>query len=494
MNEPVIATTDADAKPLTRIRMLRWLRRADVLAIVSLVAIACVMHARVVFLGEIPSGGDKTQFNFGLMSHYSQQIKQGRLPWWNENWGTGFAGVAESQIGAFYPIHLLLYYVFDPTRAFALSYLLHRLLTGVSAYLAYRWMALRPAGAWLAGLVYLTGGFTVNHFDHQWAVESLPWLPWIVAGAFRLADRITLPRFLTIALTLASLLLVGHFQLAFITLVGASVLLLTRVLLKRTISIKQRLLRIAVWLVACGFGFGLAGVQLVPTAMWNDSVQMLRRASASDGPIIDNVSLDQQMARDREEYLRSFSMPPWLQASLLFPHLYQRDPLWRRVAWEPYNTSPEECLHYVGVIPLILALASLWKVSSSSNPTGRLPGHVRAWQVVWLAGFLLSLGPLFPLNKYLWTLPGFSFFRCSARYLVIQQLALMYLAGWSLDRITSVSSWRRLLIAALSLVLVIGLLTALFWWSMQSHARHKQAWLTLLEQLIVNVDPRSKGR
>src|SRR4051794_27102306 len=59
--------------------------------------------------GRMPVGGDVTQFSLGLMAVLRRAIRAGRLPLWNDLWGYGFPGLAESQMGVFYPVHLILY-------------------------------------------------------------------------------------------------------------------------------------------------------------------------------------------------------------------------------------------------------------------------------------------------------------------------------------------------------------------------------------------------
>ena len=59
--------------------------------------------------GKMPVGGDVTSFFLGLMGVLSESLKAGRLPVWNDLWGYGFPGIGESQMGVYYPPHLVLY-------------------------------------------------------------------------------------------------------------------------------------------------------------------------------------------------------------------------------------------------------------------------------------------------------------------------------------------------------------------------------------------------
>ena len=195
-------------------------RRTDLVALAVIFVFSCFGHWRLLFLDAQPVGGDKTHFSYGLMAYYGERLQKGELMWWNDRWGFGYPGIAESQIGAFYPPHLVFYYFLDAIDAFRINFLFHRLLTGVSAYLAFRVMGLRVMGAWVAGMIHVGGGFAVGHFDHQWAVEALPWVPWLFASVTRMSKDLSLKQIGFHAFVLAMLLFIGHFQIAFMCLVG----------------------------------------------------------------------------------------------------------------------------------------------------------------------------------------------------------------------------------------------------------------------------------
>src|SRR5262249_32759512 len=75
--------------------------------------------------GMMPLGGDVTQFFMGLMAFYRESLRAGRLPVWNDLWGYGFPGLAESQMGVFYPIHVILYRWLSTETAYVVSLMLH---------------------------------------------------------------------------------------------------------------------------------------------------------------------------------------------------------------------------------------------------------------------------------------------------------------------------------------------------------------------------------
>jgi hypothetical protein len=73
----------------------------------------------------MPVGGDVTQFSIGLMAVLARAVRAGRIPLWNDLWGHGFPAVAESQMGVFYPPHIVLYGLLPVEAAYTASLVLH---------------------------------------------------------------------------------------------------------------------------------------------------------------------------------------------------------------------------------------------------------------------------------------------------------------------------------------------------------------------------------
>jgi hypothetical protein len=403
----------------------------------------------------MPVGGDVTQFFMGLMSVLSESLAAHRLPVWNDLWGYGFPGIGESQMGAFYPPHLALYGALSVERAYVASLVLHTLWGGLGAYWAGRVFGLSRGGAAFSAFVFSTSGFFVIHMPHPWGYTTGSWLPWAWGAAWRLLDddpnrvRETTPgtagRLFVLALVLVLQVLPGHFQIAFMTQVGIVVMALWACLDRAG----RRSLGGAAWrggLATLGLAvvFPLAAVQLWPTAR-------LARLAASQ--------------RDYE-YLSGFAETPFHLVNLVAPNLFHQSPLWRPIVWDPFHTSPEECLIYVGVLPLFLAILAVAREI-------RRDSGVRCLAVLAVVGLILSLGPYVPGFRLLIELPGFSFFRAPARWTLPTSLALAILAGKGLDAWpTWVRPGRRLGVlavgAALWTVIVLGLIELALWASSPS--------------------------
>lgn len=422
-------------------------RTMSALALLALVAMLLIWLWPFGLGGGMPVGGDVTQFFLGLMSFYSESLAERRLPVWNDLWGYGFPGIGESQMGVFYPPHLLLYGQLSVERAYVASLVLHTLWGGLGAFWMSRRFGVSPIGSALAGFVFAASGFFVIHAPHPWGYTTGAWLPWAWGLTWSLLndEREGAPRRLfLLTLVLVLQVLPGHFQIAFMTQAG--VLAMASWMLFERLRGAPRGVTVGRWsLAALALAMvpPLSALQLWPTARlaWLASSQ-----------------------RDYE-YLSGFATTPFHLVGLVAPNLFYGSPLWRPIVWDPFHTSPEECLVYVGLLPLFLAIMAVVREA-------RRDAGVRC--LAFLAGLclLLSLGPYVPGFRWLIELPGFSFFRAPARWGLPASLALAVLAGKGFDRWPE---WRRpgrgLLVLAVSAAVWIGVtigLIELALWSVSS--------------------------
>src|SRR5579883_3031379 len=190
------------------------------------VAVAAVMAALLAWLwpygvgGKMPVGGDVTQFFLGLMGFLSDRLRSGEVPIWNDLWGFGFPGLAESQMGVFYPPHLLLYGRMTTEAAYVASLVGHTLWGGLGTFWAARRMGVSGVGSALAAFAWSSGGFFMIHLAHPWGYTTGSWMPWAWGLGWSIlapGARATRPALLLLGPALVLQILPGHFQLAFQT-------------------------------------------------------------------------------------------------------------------------------------------------------------------------------------------------------------------------------------------------------------------------------------
>jgi hypothetical protein len=382
--------------------------------------------------GMMPIGGDVTYFSIGLMAELGRALKSGRLPYWNDLWGFGFPGLAESQMGVYYPPHVLLFGLLRVEVAYTLSLVGHMIWSGLGTAWAARRFGASPQGAAVAGFAWSTCGFFLIHLTHQWGATTASWMPWAWGLAW-MASRgeggRRIPLLLAAVLTLQ--VLPGHFQLAFITQVTAGIVGLCG-LWTRGDSGVRRSRRLT--------GLALAFSAVVPLG------------AAQFGPTAELAGLARSQ-RD-VEYLSEFAATPIHMVSYVAPGLFHESPLWRPLAWDAFHAMPEEHRATIGLVPLFLAWIAL-------SRGWRDPAN-RTLAILALLATMLSLGPYVPGFSLLCQLPGFSFFRAPARWGAAAMLALALLSGRGLDAIATTTGSGRVLrrfvlIAAAWMIGVVGL-------------------------------------
>ena len=356
--------------------------------------------------GRMPVGGDVTQFQIGLMAVLGEAIRDGRLPFWNDRWGFGFPGLAESQMGVYYPPHAALFGLLPTELAYTIGMVAHVLWGAFGAWWASRRFEVSELGATLSAIAWGASGFSLIHLPHQWAYAVGCWTPWAWGLSWSILSGSGRPRTpWLLAAVLAIQILPGHFQLAFCTQVSLIVMVAAAALCGRGERLDVLRRSVAVLLPIAG-AFLLAAAQVVPT---------MRLAELAEA--------------DRDyEYLSGFASTPLHLVSLVAPELFHRSPLWRPLAWDPFHTSPEEHLLYVGLPTLALAIIG------SACP-GASKAETRSLLCLVAAGLLLSLGPYVPGFRVYSQWPGFSFFRAPARWGMIVTLAMAILGGIGLDAV-----------------------------------------------------------
>jgi hypothetical protein len=385
--------------------------------------------------GRVIAGGDLFTYFYPYWAEAARALQAGRLPLWNPYLFMGVPFLANSQAGVLYPLNWPFWLLLPPHAALHWSALLHLWLAGIGAYLYARAsLRLGRLGAWTAGAAFALGGYLGAQVEHINQLQALAWLPW----AFLLYDRAVeglkttktqrhkeqfyssfVPSSLcgkALAVMIGLMLLAGHTQSAFISLVGLGVAALAP---RPEVPLGRRL---GVLAGSAVLGALLAAAQLVPTA------ELARHSVRSGGlPFNERVS---------------FSLSPLYLARALLPGYGQ-----------PVAPEHLEYVAFIGVTGLLLILHVLRFTSFQLPP-------------LWLAltGLFLALGLYNPLYLLLARfVPGFAHFRVPARWLALWAFGAAVLAGMGLDRIAHSAqdaSWRRLdrTLALLALFLLWGVL------------------------------------
>lgn len=373
-----------------------WIRPNDVrLALLASVLGALLYLALCYPLlrGNIYQGSDLGAFHLPARSFYSYCLKHGyAFLWWPEQF-CGYYLHGEGQAGMCHPLHLLLYRFLPLDWAFNLEFAsAYAFLYAGMVALLRRWKL-----PWFAALfganLFAFSGFTLLHFIHLQAIAVIAHLPWLLLSLDVLLHgkrgQSVQRAALSIALLLASQLLLGYPQYVLFTLMGMALYSAAH------FWAHQFPKRIA-WLAAgLALGLLLGAIQLLPTF---DLVQSVQR-------------------QHTEDFWRSGSMPPLNLLQLAGPYFFKN-----RLA---FGEAPWEYSLYTGMMPLLLSALLLLQRPRS-----------RRWRTLAClfaaqAGLMLilALGEYGGLYGLLAQLPVLGSFRCSARHIVLIHFALAALAA-----------------------------------------------------------------
>jgi hypothetical protein len=367
--------------------------------VVAVVAVGLLLGGLLV--GYEPVGGDPDRIFRPIKAELARALHEGRLPYWSDRFGLGAPLLAESHAGAFNPPNWLLYAALDVSAAYRLSMWLHHLALAGATFAYARRIGATPWGSALAAVAFPFCGFLTVHSSHEWAYQTLAYLPLCLLAADHYASSGRAGWLALLALLWGVQLALGHFQVQMWT---AGLTLLTggwRVVADRLPP--GRLLGLVLGLA---WGATAAAVQLVPS--W------------------ELAQVGGQTARSPAE-LMFYSYPPSHLAELAIPGLFRglrggpEAPYW----FSEQTTGFEACL-FVGTVPLILAWVGL---------VGGGRG-MAAWRLIVPASLALATMPRWWPGGYLMILrlPLLGYFRCPARYTAVTSLGLCLLAGRGLDR------------------------------------------------------------
>ncbi|HET6423991.1 MAG TPA: hypothetical protein VFG20_09930 [Planctomycetaceae bacterium] len=377
-------------------------------------------------------GGDVYSYSLPQKTFLADSLHTGVIPLWNPLTGHGYPVLGESQTGALYPLHLLVYSLLDVGTGWNVVLIGHY----VAAFIAMAWCArafgVTGPGALLAAVVYVYAWFPVRAFL-DWAILGGVYLPLALGAAerFFVTGR---SRFLALlSVSFALQLLGGHYQIAFCTwlLGGAFVLFRSLYLLRVPLAPPvpssfqgpeehwqsqwhtrhaRSTLCIAIAFV---FGVALAAPQLL--ASWELKSRSQRAAVGADH--------DPAYGHIPPGYLTQIIAPWfWYDAQLDLDAALQRLPLGQIAS----GTNKVEAHCYFGVAPTLLLIA--WALLALRRRAFRAQDIF--WLCVIMASLIYATGWLMPVMK---VIPGFNFFRGPGRASILATFAVALLVGRLLD-------------------------------------------------------------
>ena len=438
--------------------------RGDMLAVLFLVVWQCLYFFPVTLAQAVWLGSDVVRTYYPLGTELARALHEGRLPLWTTGMYGGFPLLADAQVGALYPVNLILFALLPPHFALSYSILFHLAWAACGTFLWVRASGFRTASALLASIVFSFSGFMLSRLPHATILITSSWLPWLIffqdqwqrAMAQR-KSRAALWFALT-ALALGIQILCGFPQVAFMNILAVgSVGVFGRLCWNKPEGDDQGLSWRGLiqnipgaigWItLPIILGAGIAAIQILPTA---ELVGYSVRGGASSLSFVTSYSLPSEM-------LQQFVAP--------FIH------------GEPSEGANNEYWAYLGLAPFLLAALAVFL---------RRDARTIFFALFACGALSLALGEANPAYRLLYQLPGLGFFRVPARYLLLFVFAGTFLTATGFEELsTRLNSSDVVKKRIIAWGLVFGSAIALVIWLAQT--QWLDFWLSVWQSLPIGL-------
>ncbi len=378
--------------------------------------------------------------NYPWKRFLRQRLEAGELPLWNPQQFSGIPFLAAGQHSALYPFSLI-FHLLPLWLAYGWFTVSQLWLAGAGMYLLLRGLHVGRFGGVVAALAWQLSAFLVISAVFPMILAAAAWLPLIlllielIVRAQPLAGRPARAPWAALgALALGCVLLAGHAELSYYTLLIAGVWALARLLQRWQADGLQPALRALPWLLAmAGIGLATAALQLVP--------------------LVEFVGMNFRSGSATYEQVIGWAHPPRDLIQFLLPNFYGSPahhslpdifgggqlPV-RSTEWGIKNYV--EAALYSGILTLACAALALGNLHRS-GANGQARAHTWFFLLLTLAGLSFMFG--LPSYRLLWLLPGIDQLHSPFRWVFAVSLGLAVLAGFGADRLArgAAQRWQR---------------------------------------------------
>jgi hypothetical protein len=333
---------------------------------VFLLLLLVITYPTVFSLSQTFVSRDFGTFDYPLAVFHRDCVHDGFMPLWNPYNHCGLPFLAQWNSMTLYPLSAF-YLVFPVQWALGILGLIHLYLAGLGMFLLARRWSGSDFGAAVAGIVIAFNGLAFNFMLWPNNAAGYAWMPWLILLLEKAVMGGESPpqtrRAIVVAGIVGSLqMLAGAPEVIFQTWIIAGVVVLTAAPALAPVPLLQRFSRAGLVLLLT---VGLSAAQLLPTL---DLIQHSHRTTDFAGTI--------------------WAMPWWGWGNFLVPLLHS-------FAWQSgvffqhdqYWTSS----YYLGIGPIILALAAAWRLRNLRWTLLTLTGLGALLMALGSAGYLHSL-------------------------------------------------------------------------------------------------------
>jgi hypothetical protein len=409
-------------------------RRGDLIAVGVLVALAVLAFGLPSILGRPVLPGDDLTQNYPLRVLAGQQIRAGHLPLYNPYIWSGTPLLAGWNAAAAYPLTWL-FAVLPGIAAWTVGLVATYAIAALGMYSFLRLgLRLRPTASFAGAVTFAFGGAMAAQVTHFGLVTGMSWVPLGLLAVCRLTEpRATASggaapaRDSTVSIgSTASMAWTGVLGLAagLIVLAGEP----------RAIADGYVIIIVyAAWRLVCAWR--LAGTGQVLPALGLVAGGIVLGVALSAAQLLPGMSAisTSQRAGASLALFSSGSLPDrWLALMLVPDLLGGSGTLTQPSFFGFYNLTEIE--GYVGILPVVAALAMLARVRLAQVRSWRQLPEWLVWHVMAVVGIALALGGNTPLGSVLARLPFYGTQRLQSRNILILDLALAILLAYWADQ------------------------------------------------------------
>ncbi len=343
-----------------------------------------------------PDFGKSDSWHFSIPTKYLlwQNLKQNTLPLWSDKLGGGFPVFAEGQVGALYPLNLVLFKFFDFAVAYNLALSSAVAIFSLGTYFFLLKLTRIRLGSLLGATSIALSGIVIPQLPHITLLQGVSLMPWIFWATLRL------PRIFLLSVLTAIQIFAGFPQATFIT-----------VLFTGAYVVWQRK-HIIPFVFSVGLAIVLSAIQLLP------SYEFLRQSSQPKGFSADIASYYSYPWEHLKTMIKAFALGNPKDGT--YPYFASFD---GSIFWE--NSG------FVGWVPLLFAGIGLIRLIRQIR--NKKHSICSFFLISCLMSLLLMTGSHSPLYVVYSVWP-FNLFRVPSRFIWVFIFSILTLAAYGAKR------------------------------------------------------------
>lgn len=413
-----------------------WVRSAgsERRAVLFLLALPLVVFVVPALLGHPVVAGDNQIQNYPLRVLSGQILRSGHLPLWDPWIWSGSPLLGGLNAGSLYP-GTWIFAVLPGLVAWTANLVFLYWVAAIGVYVLARMYGLAPLAAFLGAVSFAFAGSMTAQMVHLGIVQGAAWIPWMVAGEYRLA-RLFLPGIADARSIQATTGPAWREALPWVLLVGCGGGLVFLVGEPRSMADAAWVCLICAgwWLIRSVRSGGVpgAGKRWFVAAIAAGGALAVAIGGAQLFPGMSFLSTTQRSTASLS-FFGSGSLQPRWSALLLVPDIFGGDGILHQPQYFAGYNLPE-VTGYIGILACVGAITLLARSFGRGRSSDARTWS--AWLIVVAAGLVLSFGTYSPAGGPLSHIPFYGGLRLQSRNLTIVDLGLaMLLAFWVNARI-----------------------------------------------------------